>query len=445
MKILLLLFELVTLLRTGYSIKCHRYQNSPGKEPIDDSVDCTAANNAFPKILECLKKKNDEVVSKLASEFHDLHQECLANFADSCYHDRYNKIADCTCLGGYMASIKHIDAKMGECKKLTPAEWIDHQFKTHKMFNDVKRLADAATQLNCLPTKIRRSSLQKLLIPEKKHQTLTHEVCTCQTDLCNEIDKTSEPDYPECSQTFGNGTVQTMYCDQVERIIGVGLGCVVEERSGQDAALAQKYFASFKECLERFKGCVYLGDINRIDCICNAYYFSHIKPLNMKNKECKDVDSQLIKPEEEKIEKLYPLVQKCLLSLNSSLPSGKSDWATKSIESRRSETFKVCTCDSNNCDPIKESPEQTSTAVSENTTKPNQVTGSSDGAGNGQDSSTKKDGSNEANGQDKTTTKDGSDVSENDESNGSSDMKSTTIHDLILIALEIILICKCTN
>ena len=183
--------KIAHILISGYSIECHQYDDIAG---IDEYVDCTEYNNEFAKTLECLREKSEDV-STLASEFHDLQQECLASF-DSCYHDRYYKVAGCTCIGGYIASIKHIDVKMGECKKFTPAEWIDHQFKALKGFKNYQRLMVEAKRLNCLQPKRMKSSLQKLLIPKKKHQTLSHEICTCQTDRCNEIDKTSETDYP---------------------------------------------------------------------------------------------------------------------------------------------------------------------------------------------------------------------------------------------------------
>ena len=164
-----------------------------------------------------------------------------------------------------------------------------------------------------------------------------------------------------------------------------GLECLVEDRRDEIAALAQKYLDLFKECLERMKGgCFCEGYENSCSCTCDRPYIELIKPLNIKRNECKDVSqldfSRLIEsPEYEKrkedIQLLLEEGRGCRPSLSSRtiLPSGKSDRANQSMESLRTETYKVCTCDSNECDPRKQE-----------TVNPN-------GGGNGQEAATNDD------------------------------------------------------
>ena len=159
--------------------------------------------NNFAKTLECLKNGKDEKLSKLASEFSDIRQECLANF-DSCYsiRDSHN-YGGCSCMGGYLYGIKHLDMKMGECKKFNQAEWQDLQSKNGKIRADFLFLLREAKRVGCSQSKPLNPSWENLVMPEKKRQTLTHEFCTCQTNRCNEIENPSKPDYPVIT-TEGN-------------------------------------------------------------------------------------------------------------------------------------------------------------------------------------------------------------------------------------------------
>jgi len=202
-------------------------------------------------------------------------------------------------------------------------------------------------------------------------------------------------------------------CKLMENKIVKGLECLIEERRENITALAETYLALFNECLERFKGsCIYLGNLNYLNCACEFNYIARMK-LNMKRNECKDV-SQLDYSQWTKSQKYQEHLKDILLLIEESrrcspsfsprkmLPFGKSDGANQSMELRRSETFQVCTCDSDKCDPTKSRAGIMSTAVHENTTKPDPMTESTDGAGNEQGSSTKKDGANGAKGQDKS-------------------------------------------
>ena len=123
--------NIVAILISGYSITCYYYKDgSYGKY-----IDCTDGMNNFAKELECLKNGKDKNLSKLASEFSNLRQECLANF-DSCYSIRDSHYyGGCSCMGGYLYGIKHLDMKMGECRKFNQAEWQDLKSKNDKILN----------------------------------------------------------------------------------------------------------------------------------------------------------------------------------------------------------------------------------------------------------------------------------------------------------------------
>jgi len=153
--------------------------------------------------------------------------------------------------------------------------------------------------------------------------------------------------------------------DKENRMVKV-LGCLVEDRRDEIAALAQKYLDLFKECLERMKGGCFCEEYkNECGCTCDQPYPILIKPLNIKRNECKDVtESDFTRlresPEFEKdlqnIELLMNESSRCRPppSSRKRLPSGKSDRANQPMESLRTETYKVCTCDSNECDPRKQ-------------------------------------------------------------------------------------------
>ena len=132
----------------------------------------------------------------MASNFSELQEECLANF-DSCYYNSNENLFSCTCLGGYIATVKHLDVKVGECQKLNFAELVELESKSQRMRSDFWLLLSEVEGAGCSPSKGLKTSWQNLVMPEKKRQTLTSEICTCQTDGCNENKKPSEPDDPE--------------------------------------------------------------------------------------------------------------------------------------------------------------------------------------------------------------------------------------------------------
>ena len=200
-----------------------------------------------------------------------------------------------------------------------------------------------------------------------------------------------------------------------------GLGCLVLEGRAELADLANQYLTLFNECLKTVEGCFYHGDTNSFGCTCSMDYFYYIKPLNMKKKECKNVSQSdfedFIGPafveHNENIMNLTAESFRCFSSISPRkiLPFEKLDLSTKSIESRRFEPFKVCTCDSDKCDPTKQGPAMTSTVVPEDTTKPNGGgSNKPNGGGNGQgDVSNKPNGGGNGQGagsnNDKKTTK----------------------------------------
>ena len=163
------------------------------------------------KNLECLKNAKDDHVSKLASKFLGLQRECQENF-DTCIYNREIGAAGCTCLDGYIATIKHLDVKKGECKELNESEMKDLAIKSFQMLKDFEFLRVEANRLNCSESKMSSllvlytSSVQKILTPERNRQALTLEVGTCETDRCNKIERPSKPNQTtESTDGAGNG------------------------------------------------------------------------------------------------------------------------------------------------------------------------------------------------------------------------------------------------
>jgi len=209
----------------------------------------------------------------------------------------------------------------------------------------------------------------------------------------------------QCYQ--GNATNKELTdCSLKSSFLVMGLECLVKEPRGEIVDLAQQYLTPLKKCLDSFESCIYLELTDFFTCTCDLPYVAYFKPLNMKTRECKNVSQsdheQLIKPyllqHGENYLKLFNASAQCsnLFSKRKTQASGKLDLPIETIESRRNENYKVCTCDSNECDPTKLGPEKTSTVGPGSTIIPGSSTKKN--GSNGQDvipgSSTKKDGSN---------------------------------------------------
>jgi len=190
---------------------------------------------------------------------------------------------------------------------------------------------------------------------------------------------------------YGQDIILEKDCSGSSNMLVEALECLVNEPGGRFVALAQQYLSPLKECLERFESCIYLGYTNFYSCTCELVYLTWFKPLNMKRNECKDVPP-LNNAREIEIKRLVDNYNKLVFEIKSGqcssfaqrkrILSENSTWPIKSIESRSSETFKVCTCSTNRCNEPKVGPVETSNY----TIIPN-------GGGNGQG-----DGSNQPNG-----------------------------------------------
>ena len=224
------------------------------------------------------------------------------------------------------------------------------------------------------------------------------------------------------------------------------LECLKNQKDANVSKLASKFLDLQRECLAKFDTCIYNREIGVAGCTCLDGYIGIIKYLDVKKGESKKLNGaemanlaienfQMLKEFE------FLRVEANRLGCSETNRSSLHILYMSSVQkilipgkNRQALTFEVSTCETDRCNRV------------ETPSKPNQTTGSTDGAGNGQNPTTKKDGSNGENGQDKATTNDGSDVSNNDGSNGSNNnKKSTTIRDLMLIALEILLIRRCAT